>query len=313
MDSADPSPEHRLAELETDPSLPEDFSTPLLEALFTGPDRRHQSTGSLLIGILGVIVLVIASAALAGLCLASAQSGLFRNVPVLHMSFVLVLAALVYPTSVLALQLIASLSCPLTVRLLLVYATLYACLQSIGTSIRAPIDAEVLLFCTPICAGGFIQHWIRGWNAIGWAQQPRPAAKVTIASLLDLTAAIAVTMGIASTIDINPEGLLCLLPTFLIMGVLGMHSWSRLLSLSDEKLDRDAGFALWMVGNAMWGCGVFLLIAVAGSQWTVTALLAFVIPPLIILVAHLLFGDPDCLAQGLRLEVCPCGRSCIAL
>jgi len=41
-----------------------------------------------------------------------------------------------------------------------------------------------------------------------------------------------------------------------------------------------------MMGNAIWGCGLFLLIAVAGSQWTVTALLAFVIPPLIILVAH---------------------------
>jgi hypothetical protein len=293
VDSANQSPEHP-AELAQGSSLLDDYSTPLLEALFTGPDRRHQSTGSLVVGILGVIVLAIASAAMAGLCLSWAKrSEVFNNVhPVLNISCVLVLAAMVYPTAILTLQLIASLNWPMTLRLLLVYATLYACLRAIATGIRIPVDAETLLFCAPICGGGFLQHWLRGWNATGWAQQPRPAGKITIASLLDLTAAFAVTMGIASTVRINPQGLPCLLPTFLLLGVLGMHSWARLLSLSNEKLDRDAGLAMWMVGNAMWGSGVFLLIAIAGSQWTVTAVLAFVIPPLVILVAHYFSAIP---------------------
>jgi hypothetical protein len=199
-------------------------------------------------------------------------------------------AAAVYPAMLVTLQLFASCALPLAVRLLLVYAGIFSFLRALTFDIGTTIDGWTVIAATGICLGGFVQQ-LRGWTALPWGQEAKPRGRISIATLLDLTAAMAITMGIASTTDINPSGVVYLLLGWLVMMLVGMHGWGRLTSLCDGRMERDMGFAIWMSGSAIWGCCVFLLIVMSGGG-SPKALLAFVIGPLIVLISQLTTQAP---------------------
>ncbi len=233
--------------------------------------------------------------------LAVSWSGTNSSAFTFYCSFLI--AAAVYPTVIVTLQFFASCRLPLALRLSLVYAALFACLRALAFGVRAPVEGPVILCCAPICIGGLLQHRLGGWSALALGAKSRTARQESRSQpCLDLTAAAAITMGIASTTEIDPSSLSVLILPWLIMAAVGMHGWGRLTSLCDERTHRDMGFAIWMVGNAIWACGDFSNHGVG----------RFRIPCGAIGVCDRSAGgvgrspghrDPDCLAESMRLEI----------
>ena len=261
---------------------PPDPSAPLLNFLFPGDQAK--SVGSIVYALVGVLTYAIAISALSGAVTTWVSRNPQRINSTIEMSLLFLAFASSYPTTVLALQWFASFRAPLSLRLALVYATLYSCLRAATYGLPQHVDGTMVLVSAPICIGGFIQHR-RGWSALSWGQSLKPPGKISIASLLDLTAAFAITMGIASTAPFDADGLSCLIPGSFVTAIVGLHAWGRLTALSDQRKHRDTGLAMWMVGNAIAGCIVFLFI-VMSSGGSDVGLLAFVVGPLVVLFAH---------------------------
>ncbi len=263
--------------------LTAEYSTPLLETLFSGRARRFRPLGSLIYGIVGITVFTMMVSVFAGGFLAWAD-----DVVNSHVTFIcyFLIAAAVYPTATMTLQFFASLRLPLSIRILLVYVAVFAFLRAITFGIQVPVTGSAVLVCAGICIGGLIQQWFNGWYALSWGQKAEPPGKISIAALLDLTAAIAITMGLASAAEIDPGRLSFLFLPWLILAPIGMQGWGRLTSLCAGRRDRDLGFAIWMTGSAVWGCLIFLILVLAGSG-SPFVLFGFLIGPAVVFVAHL--------------------------
>ncbi len=138
-------------------------STRLLEGLFSGRARRFQRAGSLIYGLVGVSIFMIGLSALAGSLL-----GWMKDIDsaAIVVSAACLIAAAVYPTAIVTLQLFASCRLPLAVRLALVYAAVFSFLRAVTFDIHISIDGLTVLACSGICIGGFVQRQFRGWNAI---------------------------------------------------------------------------------------------------------------------------------------------------
>lgn len=233
---------------------------------------------------------MIALAALAGGFLS--WVGNERDAPaVIVVCCACLIASAVYPTTVMTLQLFTSLRLPLAIRLVLVYAGVFSFLRALTFGIHVPVNGATVLSCSGICIGGFIQHQFRGWSVLGHGQQAEPPGKITIATLLDVTAAIAITIAIASGSSFEPKSFAMLLLPWLLMATVGMHGWGRLTALSEDRHQRDIGFAIWMTGNAMWACFIFLAFVLLEPH-SPLALVGFVIAPLTVAVAHLTTAIP---------------------
>lgn len=236
----------------------------LLKLLLTGSDRRFWKIGSFVIGLLGVTTFAISAAAAAGVYIAWATQWNFRSTDHLLTTSARVLAYLplagAYVAVLFSLQLIGTCRLPITVRLLLVYGTLYISIAAVLGNFELPVDSIYVLAATPFCLGGFLQRRYGGWNAVCWNQQTEEAKPLTVATLLDATAAIALTMCMIKLghRSVPAAGYFCFVPTALLCAVVGMHGWARLMSICHDSSDIASGFALWMAGNISLGCLIWL-------------------------------------------------------
>ena len=253
-------------------------STALLELLFTGKHRRLHSGGSRVIGILGMAVYatsssVITSVLMRGITQADIQNTLFES------CLNILAVSLFYVALMLTTQFVASTQLPLSMRLAMICALNFVCWQIAESE---QIDGVFVIVVTPLSLGGFIQQW-RGWRALGWAEAQQSPSKFTIASMLDVTASIALILSLLQTEDLEFRSLAFLLPTWTLMGICGMHLWFRLTYLCKSSRDRENGFVLWLVGSAIAGVVLILGLIASDSQLGLVATL-LMIPSLYVLV-----------------------------
>ena len=269
------SPESTQSQPE--PSPPR--STWLLESLFTGEHRELQPVASLYLGILGVFALAIGFNAVAASCLHqvldnSAYGGSFKT-SVLTLSI-----ASIYMSLVLTSHWIASLKLPLAIRVAMVFAFTHLCLRMVTAESS---DCSHIFAASAFSLGGFFQHHA-GWQAIAWRQQPAEKRKLTIASMLDVTAVLALILAMLQTFDFQIEMLVCFGPGALIFGFVGMHTWGRLTKLCDSERHQSDGQAIWWIGNGTLATALFL--SLVGTR-NISLAAGLVLLPGLIAIIHL--------------------------
>jgi hypothetical protein len=136
--------------------------------------------------------------------------------------------------------------------------------------------------------GGFVQRRYGNWKTLSWSQRSTRSERVSIALLLDVTAAIALTLWMLSLGGhlYSPAAYLCFVPSSLLAGVVGMHVWARLTAISTDSSDVASGFALWMAGNISLGCIIWLALALMVTR-PPQGLMGLVGATLVVVVAHL--------------------------
>ncbi len=257
----------------------------ILDSLFLGPDRRHRRIGSLIVGLLGPFLFAIASCAVVGLFAPWVESIGSPNSASRHVAGVVtfLLASGSYFASLITLHLYASCQLPLSIRLAMIYVTIFFCWTAAVLPSGGLVTSAQVLSTVPLCVGGFLLRWLRGWRAQSW-NQPIAKSKVTIFSLLDVTTAIAMTLGLISLEQefYDPRGFACMLP---VLAAFGLHVWARLTSISPIRHDAGTGFGIWMAVNILWAFLVFVSFAV-GFSTSPAGLLGFIAAPCSLLVAH---------------------------
>lgn len=244
----------------------------LLTSLLSGPDRRYWTIGSFIIGLLGVATFAILTSAIAGIYIAWATPAQFDSFGELYQDAAQLMAYLpvagAYVTVLLALQLVGCCRLPLTVRVSLVYAILFISLAAVLGNFEQPVDPMYVICAAPLALGGFVLRRYGDWNAVSWNQFARSSGKLSIATLLDVTASIALTIWFISLSRHahNPAAYLCFVPAAVAGGVIGLHGWARLMAICSDSSDVTSGFAFWMAGNIGLGCLVWLTLAVAVNQ-----------------------------------------------
>lgn len=281
-----------LAPGENDLPLAEPAKEPwLLASLLSGPDRRYWKVGSFVIGLLGVTTFAICASAAAGVYIAWATQWNFRSTDHLFTTAARALAYLplagAYVAVLFALQLIGQCRLPLTVRLSMIYGTLYVSMAAVLGNFELPVDSLYVLGAAPFCFGGILQRRYGGWNALSWNQSSEPASPLTVATLLDATAAIALTMWLIKLghRHVPVAGYLCFAPTSVLCAVIGMHVWARLTSICNDSSDVASGFALWMAGNISLGCVIWLTMALVIPQ-PPHGMVGFIGAVMVVFVAH---------------------------
>lgn len=264
------------------------FSTWLLETLFTHEHRSLQPVGSQVIGMLGLIVLAIASVSLgcAGVRYASVAQSMVTNPGtgiIVGAAIASPFIAMIYVAIGITMHVIASCQWPLSFRLAWIYGFLFVCLSIIVvTSQDDQLGGIHVLYLVPFCFGGFIQQW-RGWRALSWQQAISPPPMITVRLVMDATAAIALTLAILRIGEFNPRTLTCWVPTMVMFSAAGMHLWGRLSLMCEDDQDHINGRGMWLTGNVLIAAGICVVCVAAGSS---TIALCIVILPLIYLAAH---------------------------
>ena len=264
----------------------------LLASLLSEEDRRYWPIGSFVIGLLGVATFAICASALAGVYFAWVTIPTLRTQEDVVARCARTLAYLplagAYVAVLFALHLIGSCRLPLTIRLSLVYAVLFISLAAILGNFEQPVDSLYVLCAAPFCLGGFVQRRYGRWKASSWCERSRPSERVSIASLLDVTAAIALTFWMLSVGGhrYSAAAYLCFVPSALLAAVVGMHVWARLTAISTDSSDVASGFAFWMAGNISLGCIIWLTLALVVAR-PPQGLMGLVGAALVVVVAHL--------------------------
>ena len=260
----------------------------VLDSVFLGPDRRYRPAGSLILGLLGPFLFAVVSCLAVGLLVLLMESSGARGTVVRATGSLVgfLLASGGYFATVLALHLYASCELPITIRLVLIYITLFACWSAAIWPLGDPVTPIQVIASASICAGGFMLRRLRGWRALSWKQQVTQP-RLTIFSLLDVTTAIAITFGLISldTSSFEPRGLACMMTGLMVIAAVGLHVWTRLISLCPFRHDAAWGFGIWMAINILWAFLVFVSFAVAVSSSPV-GLLGFLAAPGTLLVAY---------------------------
>jgi hypothetical protein len=191
-----------------------------------------------------------------------------------------------YFAVMLALHLYASCQLPISIRLAMIYLTIFTCLSAAIWSTGEVVTSASLLGGLLLCLGGFALRRFRSWRALSW-NQAVAKPKMTIFSLLDVTAAIALTLGLVplEEVDFDPGGLVCTVPGLIVFAGFGLHVWARLMSLCPIRQHAGTGFGIWMAVNVLWAFLVFVSFAV-GFSTSPAGLLGFIAAPGSLLVAH---------------------------
>jgi hypothetical protein len=264
----------------------------LLESLLSHEDRRYWRLGSFVIGLLGVATFAICTSALAGVYFAWVTDPALRSNQDLFAHWARTLAYLplagAYVTVLFSLHVIGSCRLPLTVRLSLVYAVLFISLAAILGNFQQPVDSLYVLCAAPFCMGGFLQRRYGRWKASSWCEPTGSNERLSIASLLDVTAAIALTFWMLSLGGhlYSAAAYICFVPAALLAAVVGMHVWARLTAISTDSSDVASGFAFWMAGNISLGCIIWLTMGLVVAR-PPQGLMGLVGAALVVLVAHL--------------------------
>ncbi len=256
----------------------------LLAVLFSGPHQRFQPIASFVLGLLGVTAFAIVTSAATGLYVSSISRDHFS---IANQIIATVPMAGAYVTVLFSLHLIGSVNLPLTVRVAMVYATLYLSLSAILGSFELPAKSLYVLYGAPFCLGSFLQRSVGRWNMVAWKQEKNPRSVITTRSLLDFTAATALTMCLVPPLgNAPPSAYVCFLPAACFCALIGMHVWARLTALSSDSSDIASGWGLWMAGNISLACLIWLVLAIVVDQTTLR-LFGFFSAIAIVVAAHL--------------------------
>ena len=201
---------------------------------------------------------------------------------------IVLLGALCYVATLLTLHTIASSLLPLSLRLTMIFALIYACLR-IGTwSADTPIEAIHVVMLIPFCLGALALRRFRGWRAMAWNQSPSSISMI-IFGLMDVTAAAALTLMVLTSAiqwaDIAPESLLSFVPACLFMTMIGIHCWFRLCALCPISSRAESAYSLWFAINVLAAVVICIgfLSVYAQSRLSFAA---FIVAPLALFVAH---------------------------
>ncbi|MCG8652497.1 MAG: hypothetical protein MI861_21840 [Pirellulales bacterium] len=262
----------------------------LLALLFSGPHRRLWPLASFVLGLLGVIAYAIVAAAAAGVYLSWNTPWNYQPkeiAPMVASTMVLLPLTGAYVAVLLALHLIGSCRLPLTIRLMMVYAILYISLSAMLGSSQQSTRSFHVLCATSFCLGGFLQQHLGGWSATSWNRAVMSRSKFAIKDMLDITAAVALTLGIMSleSRSVSLGAYLCMVPACCVFALIGMHVWARLMSLSDDSSDIVSGSGFWLAGNISLACLIWLVFAISVDE-TSQYVQGLVTAVLVVLVAH---------------------------
>lgn len=259
----------------------------VLDSLSLGPDRAFRSLGSLLLGLGGTALFALLSCVVVGLLVVWLEMTPHRNIIERTTAGLLTffVGAGSYVATLLAMQLFATCQLPISIRLSMIYVICSLGWLAATWSSGEPITPLFVIWYAPLCFGGLVQHGLNGWRAVSW-NQTITKRKLTIFSLLDVTAAIALTLALVTAQDnLDWRGLACYVPAAAVFALLGMHVWARLACLSAIPQRRNTGFGIWMAVNVLLAFLIFLIYA-ASSGNTPTGILGFISAPLALLVAH---------------------------
>lgn len=240
----------------------------LLRLLLSDPTRRFWSVGSLVLGLLGVATFALCASAAAGAYIAWTSPNDWSVGDEWLTSTAGILACLplagAYVAVLFALQLVGSCPFPITIRLLIIYSILFLSLAAVLGNFEVPVDPLLVVYATPFALGSFVQKRYSGWSALRWNQPSVPTERISIATLLDITAAIALTLWLVSIsqLPLSGAGYLCFVPSSLICLIVGLHVWARLTCLSVDSSDRASGQAIWTAGNLTMGCLIWIVLVV---------------------------------------------------
>ncbi|NND96786.1 MAG: hypothetical protein HKN47_05585 [Pirellulaceae bacterium] len=263
-------------------------STWLLESLFTGRHRRWQPLGSQVIGLLGLMLYAVVTVVIAAFLFGSIDPGLAVN----RFSFAaaviatILAAAMLYIAVLFTSHWFASCQLPLTLRLALIYTTIYFGLQIVAANAGDRIEGAHVLLFAPFCGGGLIQ-FRRGWRALAWQQKPRGPKRLNIRMMMDITAAVALTIATMQTVTIKEQSFACLLPASAIMAVVGMHTWGRLTRMCQDQDQRDVGFMMWAIGNAIAAVCLFITFAGLSGHSPAMVIMGLLLIPMLLLSLQL--------------------------
>lgn len=233
-----------------------------LRLLFTGRHASLHALASRVFGIGGVLLIAILSAVLAGLPVQYQIDIAEHDRVATGFAVPLVYGAVC--CTVLAMQLIISARAPLTIQLFLIYGLVILVISAIT---KFGVSPESIPLCCLICAGGFALRHGYGWTCLSWGQGAcKGSRKLSIATLLDLTAAIALTLALLSAgnqdaISRFIQGSICMLPGGCLIAVFGLLPWFRLLNLATTVPIRDLGSTLWFGFNVLIALVAFAMIA----------------------------------------------------
>lgn len=259
----------------------------VLDSLSLAPDRAYRSVGSLLLGLGGTALFALLSCVVVGLLAVWLEATPHRNVIERTTAGLLTFffGSGSYFATLLAMQLFATCQLPISLRLSMIYLICFLGWNAAAWSFGERITPVIVIWYAPLCFGGLVQHALNGWRAVSW-NQTIAKPKLTIFSLLDVTAAIALTLALVTAQDdLDWRGLACYVPAAVVLALLGMHVWARLACLSAISQRRDMGFGIWMAINVILAFLIFLIYAVSSGN-TPTGILGFISAPLALLVAH---------------------------
>lgn len=226
----------------------------------------YRTGASQWIGLLGCILFSVATCF--GLAIVSQLLGEAGEKNVTYVMLTMFCSIACYVSIQLVVQLIAICQLPLSVRLLLVFGTIYACCLAIYLFENESLSIGYVLFWAPCCLTGLVMRRARGWRALACGQG-RAESKITILSLMDVTAAIAMTLALLSVLqsetDAGGESLFCFAIATSLLGIAGLHVWARLAGLCPIRDRADSGMGIWLSLNVVGAFFIFVIFAVSYS------------------------------------------------
>ncbi|MFK8111981.1 MAG: hypothetical protein AB8B91_07250 [Rubripirellula sp.] len=256
----------------------------LLNALSNGDDFKR-SLISLVAGLVGIIAFALFNCAALGAILLFSQMRMDSRLQeaLFGIGGFLVLVAC-YTSLALAIQVIVACDLPLAVRLGILYVLVFAAgfLASTGQASTQDKLSTVLLLL-PLGLGGFFMRR-GGWRAFAWRQSPSET-RISISSLMDVTAAIALTLAVVNLTGAKVLGLGCYVITALMLAVMGLHLWVRLMEICPVLHRGETGRGVWLSLNIAIAFFVFVGFTTSFSS-TPVALVGFIAAPSTVVVAH---------------------------
>ncbi len=246
-------------------------------------DQQLQPTVSFVLGILGVSTFAIATSAAAGVYIAAISQ---QSLSVANAMVAIVPLTGTYVTVLLSMHLIGGCGLPVTVRLALIYGTLYLSLAVLLGNFEQPARSLYVLYGASFCAGSFLLRSYGNFSVHGWKQNDHIDGRITTRGLLDITAAIALTLWMFPPLEETPlSAYLCYLPAAVLSGVMGLHVWVRLTSLSTDSTDHASGSVLWIAGNLSLVCLFWVALAIVVDDSMMRAF-GFFSSAIVVFAAH---------------------------
>lgn len=181
--------------------------------------------------------------------------------------FLLLPIAGAYSIVLFVLHVITMCALPLSIRLTLIYGTLFICMSMLLRPLEIQVTAMSVVMASPLCWGGLLQRQYGRWHATSWNEPYVAPSEPTIRTLFDITASIAITLCLLPVG--HPDTLLaafCFLPAALILLVVGMHLWARVATMCSESSDQASSWGIWIAGNISAACLVWLLLLITASS-----------------------------------------------